>query len=185
MRLFIAVKTPKEIRSKIAQIQEKFEELDIDIKLVEPENLHFNLKFIGEYAEEKLPNLKKALDNICSQFSAFDSHIAGIGSFPSPTYIRVIWLGMEEGSQAFSAIAEALDMGLEGLGIAKNDKKFTPHLTLGRVRSGKGREELISLLRDLKNTDIGTFRVDKIILFESKLGKKGPVYTEVHSVKLG
>ena len=125
------------------------------------------------------------MDNICSQFSSFEAHIGGIGSFPSSTYIRVVWLGMKAGSQALSAISEALDIGLGGLGIAKSDKKFTPHLTLGRNKGNRSDQKLVSLVKDLENTDIGIFKVDKIVLFESKLTPEGPIYNEIHAVNLG
>ncbi|MEM5804321.1 MAG: RNA 2',3'-cyclic phosphodiesterase [Candidatus Aenigmatarchaeota archaeon] len=183
MRLFIAVKIPEDLKAKIASIQDRLDSTDDDIKLVEPENLHFNLKFIGEYELNSLPKLKAAMDSICSQFEAFDAHIADIGTFPSPTFIRTIWLGMKKGGQALSAIAESIEMGLESLGITKDERGFTPHLTLARVK-GRCSPELISVIRELKGIDIGSFKVEEITLFESKLTPKGPIYSEIHSVKL-
>ena len=183
MRLFIAVEIPEELKAKIASIQDRLDQTEDQIKPVGPENLHFNLKFIGEFPYDDLPKLKVLMDKTLWQFDSFNAHIHGIGTFPTPTFIKVIWLGMTEGEQALSAMAESLENALESLSIAKEEKPFKPHLTLGRLNSRAGLG-LISLLKDLKDTEIGSFKIEKVILFESKLTPKGPIYTEVHHVKL-
>src|SRR3990172_12880998 len=105
MRLFIAVMVPEKLSHTIEQAQKPFEKLKLDAKFVEPTNFHYNLKFLGEVDEDKIPEIKHAINKIASQHSKFDAYISGIGAFPSKNYARVIWAGATEGSKRLEAIA--------------------------------------------------------------------------------
>jgi 2'-5' RNA ligase len=176
MRAFLGISIPDELKPRIESIQDNF--YNFDIKFVEKENLHFNLKFFGEIDEEKTKKLKKVLEDICKQFKPFEIKISGVGAFPNRNYVRVIWLGVKDGYQALASLAEMIEKALESMGF-ETEEKFVPHLTLGRVRSGRNKNELIALLKELENVEIGKMTVDKITLFQSKLSPNGPVYEEV------
>jgi 2'-5' RNA ligase len=181
MRAFIGIPISDDLKPRVSSIQDKF--FDFDIKFVEKENLHFNLKFFKELGDEELEKVKKVLEDVCKQFESFEIKIEGIGAFPSKNYIRVIWLGIKEGYQMLMALAEAVENSLESLGF-ETEEKFMPHLTLGRVRSGRNKNELLTLMKNLEEVEIGKMRVDKVILFQSKLSTNGPVYEEVLNIKL-
>ncbi len=181
MRTFIAVEVSEALKPKILAIQKKIEASGADIKLVEPENIHYNLKFIGEIDDRTVEKTKKALSEI--SFPAFDVHIAGLGAFPSKTYIRVVWLGCRQGTQELTALASSVEEALAGI-VPKDERPFTPHLTLGRVSGVKDKEALSKLMHDLENADIGKFRVDKLVLFQSQLSPKGPAYMPILTVNL-
>lgn len=180
MRAFIGIEIPEELKQKIIDLQEKFE--DFDIKFVEKENLHFNLKFLGETDEEKIEKIKKILKEITEQFESFEVKVHGMGVFPNKNYIRVVWLGVKEGYQQMLALAESVENAVVSLGFEKG--KFEPHLTLGRVRSGRNRNELLLAIRKNENADIGSFKIKEIKIIESKLSPKGPVYEEIFSAHL-
>ncbi|MEM7820923.1 MAG: RNA 2',3'-cyclic phosphodiesterase [Candidatus Aenigmatarchaeota archaeon] len=182
MRTFIAIEIPAELKQKIVAIQKKIAETGADIKLVEPENLHYNLKFLGEIDQKTAEKVKNALSNV--SFPAFDIHISCLGTFPSLSHIRVVWLGVKEGSQQLAALAATVEEALAGIGIAREQRPFTPHLTLGRVTSAKAKDALVATIKDLQTTDIGIARIDKMVFFESKLTPKGPIYTPLHVVEL-
>ena len=165
-------------------MQNQIEKTGATIKFTEPENLHFNLKFLGETPENEIDSIKGVLNNVSKHFEQFKVHIGGIGVFPSLNYIKVIWLGVTEGSHLLRSLAEAIDSGLSEKGFSKETRKFTPHLTLGRVRSKKNKEELVSMLKSLEKTDIGNMVLQEISLIESVLGKTGPAYKKLHIVKL-
>ena len=184
MRLFIAIGIEKDIKGKISSIQDKFKQIGADIKYVEPENLHYNLKFIGEISEDIIPKIKETLENAVKSFEPFKIHIFGLGAFPSKNYAKVIWIGLKEGKQELIGLANEIDKQLETIGIEKERKSFTPHLTLGRVKSGKNKENLLNVLNKLENEDIGEMKVNKIILFASELTPNGPIYKEIFSVNL-
>jgi len=181
MRAFLGVSMPQELVQRILKVQEKLS--DFDIKFVEKENLHFNIKFFRDIEEEKLSKLKEILKDVCSQFEKFDIKIVGIGTFPSKTYIRVIWIGVKDGYTNFVNLANLINDSLQSLGFER-EERFIPHLTLGRVRSGRNKEKLIVLTRELENIEIGKMKVERIVLFQSKLSPKGPVYQEVFSIEL-
>jgi len=178
MRAFLGIPIPENLKSVIEKIQDKFS--NFDIKFVELENLHFNLRFFEELKE--IDKVKELLESISNQFYPFEIKIAGIGAFPSKNYVRVIWLGVKEGYQDLVNLAEIINNSLENLGF-KSEERFVPHLTLGRVRSGRNKNELITLLKELENIEVGKMKVNELILFQSILSPEGPEYKEVFKVK--
>jgi len=181
MRAFLGIPIPAELKPKISSIQDRLS--DFDVKLVEEENLHFNLKFFEELDAENIETLKKVLGDICKPFQPFEIRIYGAGAFPSINYVRVVWLGVKEGYQTLASLAEAIENALEPLGF-RSEERFVPHLTLGRVRTGRNKNEMIVLLKQLEDVEIGKMLIDHIILFQSKLSPNGPVYEEVFRINL-
>jgi RNA 2',3'-cyclic 3'-phosphodiesterase len=181
MRAFLGISIPQDLKPMIASVQDKLS--DFDIKLVEKENLHFNLKFFGDVAKDDTEKIKMVLEDISKQFEPFEIEVSGIGAFPNRNYIKVLWLGVKEGYQTLAALADTIEKSLESLGY-ETEEKFVPHLTLGRVRSGSNKNELLTLLKKLENVEIGKMKVSEVKLFESKLGPNGPVYEEVFKIKL-
>jgi 2'-5' RNA ligase len=181
MRAFLGIPISEELKPKITSVQDKFS--DFDVKPVERENLHFNLKFFKDLADEDVEKLKKVLMDVSRGFPPFEIKIVGVGAFPSKNYVKVVWLGVKDGYQILASLAEKIENTLESLGY-KSEEKFVPHLTLGRVRSGRNKNEMLVLLKELEDVEIGTMKIDSITLFQSKLGPNGPVYEEVFSIKL-
>jgi len=181
MRVFIGINISEDLKPKIFQLQNKFS--NFDIKFVELENLHFNLKFFREIEEDQLEKIKKILEEVSKQFESFKIKITGLGAFPSKNYIKVIWLGVKDGYQIFTSLAETIENYLEAIGFER-EKRFVPHLTLGRVRSGRNKNELLILMRELENIEIGSMKIQEIKLFQSKLGPTGPIYEELFGISL-
>jgi 2'-5' RNA ligase len=181
MRAFLGISVPDGVKHKILEIQKKFS--GFDIKFVEPENLHFNLKFFREISDEQVGGLKKILEEIAKKYGPFEIEIRGLGVFPNKNYIRVIWIGVKEGFNAITSLAEAIQDSIESIGFSR-EEKFVPHLTLGRVRTARNKEELKILIEELENIEIGKMKVDTIKLFRSKLSPSGPVYEEVFDINL-
>jgi 2'-5' RNA ligase len=181
MRAFLGISIPEELKPRIISIQDKF--LDFDIKFVEQENLHFNLKFFRELSDDDVERLKKLLDDVCKRFQPFNIKISGVGAFPNKNYIRVLWLGVKDGYQILASLAEMIENSLESLGY-ESEEKFVPHLTLGRVRSGRNKNEMIVLLKELEDVEIGEMEIKEITLFQSKLSPDGPVYEELFKIIL-
>lgn len=176
MRSFIAIDVPLELRQKIAGLQSEI--ATYDVKLVEPQNMHFTLKFLGEVDESVLTSVTAKLKEDASNFKPFDAVIKGLGVFPGLNYMRVIWLGCEDIFNLQQAVEDALSS------ISKKEKP-SPHLTIARVRSPKDKDKLIAFVEKNKNIEIGSFVVDEIKLKKSTLTPKGPVYEDVEIVKLG
>jgi 2'-5' RNA ligase len=180
MRCFISIDIGKNLMVKVIEIQKKIINLDIDVKLVEPENLHFTVKFLGDVNEDELNGIKKSLKDCVKGEGKFKINISGIGYFGKTSYIRTLWLGLNEGeSELVKFMKKVNDC------VKIGEKNFNPHLTIGRVKSGRNREILLNFLNEFKNVNIGEMEVDKIKLKSSDLTKKGPVYSDLDVFELG
>ncbi len=183
MRLFIAVLVPEELKERIAETQEKIRRAGVDAKLVEPENLHFTFKFLGETGEEKIQEIKKAIEKGCASFKPFEISVAGLDAFPSRNYAKAVWIGVRNGYEQIRSLMEAINEKLSQIGFTA-EKEHTPHLTLARVRSSRNMAELLRLFENLEEVEIGRMHVNEVKLMKSTLNRSGPVYEEVYSVKL-
>lgn len=179
MRLFIAVNLEEELKKKIVPFQEELKKTGADVKWVAVENLHLTLKFLGEVTEEKIYSIEQVVVPILKNFSSFEMRLSGFGVFPNFNYPRVIWLGIEESSEKLKMLSEKIEDSLVPLGFDKENRPFTAHLTLGRMRSLKNKQELIKKIVEKKDQEIGIQKVEKIYLMQSFLKPTGPIYTPV------
>jgi 2'-5' RNA ligase len=184
MRTFIAVGISSEAREKIAQIQVELRKGDTDVKWVEPKNLHITLKFLGEVSEDKLSGVIEKTKLAASGISNFRVHLSGLGTFPNLRSPRVVWVGVSEGKTELKNLSERIEENLSYLGFAKEKREFSAHLTIGRVRSPRGKGKLAKKIEDLERCDVGEFSVDKVLVMESQLSSKGPTYRIIEEVNL-
>lgn len=154
-----------------------------DVKWVEEENFHLTLKFLGEVDPGRLGEVAGALRSAVREVPAFRFQATGTGAFPSPRRARVIWVGVGEGTSQLRHLAARVDAELARLGFPPEERPFTPHLTLGRVRSPRGLDELARLLEGARFPALEV-TVDGIVLFQSVLGRAGPLYTALNRFPL-
>ncbi len=167
MRLFIAVEVPEGIRGKMGALARELPEEGL--ARVKNENMHFTLKFLGEVEKAKLAQIKKILHNV--DFSPFSVRMRGVGGFPNASHARVIWAGAE--SEGMEELARKVHAAL--VGLFEGDE-FSPHLTLARVR---GKAGLRQFFNGHEGEEFGEFRVDRFVLFESRLQPGGPEYRKL------
>jgi 2'-5' RNA ligase len=178
IRSFIAVECNNAtVVSNVSRIQRDISAVRADIKFVEPENLHLTLKFLGDVKEEIIDDVVGVVKRI--SFEPFKITVEGVGVFPNLRRPQTIWAGITNGVTYLAQVFENLDDGLSGLGFEKERRRFSPHLTLGRVRSGRNRENLVEALKEAANEKFGEVDVDKIIVKKSVLTPKGPVYSNI------
>lgn len=179
MRTFIAIELPQEIRNSLASLQEQLRSSGADVKWVAPVNIHLTLKFLGEIDEKKLDEVSKIIDDIAKNKTTFAIRITSLGAFPKINYPRVIWVGIDKGDMETKEIANDLEEAIAKIGIPKEDRPFSSHITIGRLRSPQNRERLVKELNKLVD-DFGKqnleFSVTKITFFKSTLTPKGPIY---------
>ncbi len=175
MRCFAAVDLDDSLKNKIKILQERI--ADYDVKLVEPQNLHFTLKFLGETDELTIGKVRERLGQVATNFHPFNATIKEVGVFPNMNYIRVIWLGCKDMLNLQNAVNEALS------DMFKKEKP-SPHLTIARVRSGRYRNQIAEFASQHKDMEIGAMRVDKIKLKKSTLTRQGPVYEDIGAIGL-
>ena len=176
MRAFMAVEVNKKLVDEIMEIQKMLAEANALVKFVEPENLHFTFKFLGDITSEKAKAILEMAEEKVKNYSPFNITIKGTGVFPNLGYIRVIWLGVEN-TEEFSKMQEDFDKEFVNMGFNK-ERSYIPHLTVGRVKGVQNKELLVSVVKELENIEVGTMKVDRLILKESDLTPVGPIYTD-------
>lgn len=175
VRCFIGVFLPDFMITKVIELQNFIKTLAIECKLVEAENLHLTLSFLGEKSETEVVEIKDNLDEVCKNFESFPVTISGIKLIPSRNYVRVIVLDATDNSGVLVKLADGIKNKIGG------DVK-PPHLTLCRVM----RLDNNTVISKLLNFDsfCGEFQLNSVQLIESKLSGHGPSYDILHESKL-
>jgi RNA 2',3'-cyclic 3'-phosphodiesterase len=155
-----------------------------NIKWTPVENLHITLAFMGDTQEEKIENISHMLTGICETSGKFEMQIRGAGVFKGFSNPRVIWTGIGA-SEELNRLGLSVKDGLKETGILIEDRPFNPHLTLGRVRNVRDKEVLRSLISRYNNAFIQQQEIKEVVLYESILLQKGPLYKPVGVFKLG
>ncbi len=135
IRAFIAVDLPAAVRQEVGSLQSELRTSGADIKWVGVENLHLTLKFLGDIEENQVQTLTEALHPIMGTTALFALQLEGVGAFPKMTSPRVLWVGVTDGQQETVRLAQTVEQTCTQLGFPSEDKPFSPHLTIGRVRS--------------------------------------------------
>lgn len=194
MRLFVALDIDDEIRGRIARFVEGVQGFAPDARWAKPESLHVTLKFIGEQPDAAVARIKEALATV--QARGTEIHFRGYGFFPTAKSARVFWVGMEAGPD-LASLAAAIDQKTAALGIPKEERAFSPHLTLARAggRSGSPRrmkgdhpnrvfQFLQNKLAALPAPGFGSMTARAFFLYQSQLSPKGSKYTKLEQFLL-
>jgi 2'-5' RNA ligase len=184
LRLFIAVNVPPDVRSRLHADTAALRASAHGVTWVRQEHLHITMKFLGERADDEVPAIEAALHEATAAVSAFPLRLRGIGAFPSLDRPRVVWLGAE-GTTPLPALASQIDVACGRLGIPREERRFTTHLTLGRVKRELtgDRASFIAEARRLDTTY--QVPVESVELMLSELSRTGPRYTMLARATLG
>jgi 2'-5' RNA ligase len=180
-RGFIAVEVP-EIPS-LEAVREQLRRSGADLKLVDGHNTHITLKFLGDTPATFVDKIEQGMRNAAKGVKPFEMTVKGTGAFPSNAQPTVVWAGLEH-AELLSTLARRLEEEMYRLAFPRERRDFTPHITLARVRSPRGKERLAAVLGEHAGEPFGIVKVDKLLLIRSELGPKGPAYTTVRSVAL-
>ena len=182
IRTFIAVNLAAPVIEEIAKVRSVLQDAKGDIRWTRLEGLHLTLKFLGDIERNQVePILMVLRETMCNQFPL---HIVaqGLGAFPNLRRPRVLWVGLSgEGLQEMS---EAIETALMPLDFPPEEREFTPHLTLGRVRSLRGWEHVLAEAKEYEHLRFGESIVDHVTLYQSELRPDGAVYTVLGSAPL-
>ena len=180
-RLFVAVPVSEDVKERIELVYSRLRETGADFNFIDLNNVHFTLKFLGDVEEDKIAEVKEKIAEILGSQKKFEIKLVGVGVFPNLDKIKVVWAGVEDGK-----LLELMKKVNSELNYIRKDEheKEVAHLTVARVRSGRDIERLQKVLKEIEGMDFGTMLVDKVILYESELTSKGPVYTIVEEFTL-
>lgn len=180
-RSFIAIESNEKVRKSLRSVQTDLERTGADLKIVSPENIHLTLRFLGNVSESRIELVEDAINTI-ETVGSFELRVKDLGVFPKPEFIRVIWAGVLEGADEVKYLQEQLNQNLAKVGFSPDDKEFTPHFTIARVKSGKAKDKLISQIKKRADEDFGSIYVEEMKLKKSKLTPEGPVYSTLSTV---
>jgi len=198
MRIFIGIDLDDAIRAKIARFMEGVSGFAPEARWVQPESLHITLKFIGEQKDEQVGAIAERLRKV--EGSPMEIRLAGTGFFPTPKAPRVFWIGIHAGEQ-LARLAGHIDAAVGELGVAREERAFSPHLTLARAGGQRKRSsgdprwrtgarpnsvfaELEKRLAAMGDLDFGTMAAEKFILYRSQLSPAGSKYTKLERFPL-
>ena len=192
MRLFVAIDIDPPIREKLAGFLDGVRGFAPDVRWVTPESFHVTLKFIGEQPPEQLQAIKSALGQVRGKAAAIA--FRGYGFFPTAKSARLFWIGMEAGPE-LADLAHSVDDALTPLGLERETRAFSPHLTLARAGSGRpGRQRgdrpnpsfqrLQEKLAALTQPEFGSMTARDFFLYQSKLSPAGAQYTKLERYSL-
>lgn len=184
IRTFLAIELPRALLSKIEEVQVGLRSSQADVRWVSLENLHLTLKFFGNIDESQIEPIVQSIDQAVQETPPIHLRAKGMGAFPNLRNPRVIWIGFVEGKEDLTSFQNKLEIEFEKIGFPREDRPFHPHLTLGRVRSSRGKEDLIKRMERYKEEEFGEILVEKVVLFKSDLRPSGPIYTPLREMRL-
>jgi len=187
LRAFIAVEIPAEIQQNIDRKTAHFRQtIHSLVRWVPPQNIHLTLKFLGDVSPNSLEFLRQMLRTEAENLPAFDLLLAGLGVFPNLKRPRVIYIGIQA-PVTLDLLQRAIESASRRLGYEAEERPFSAHLTLGRVRQNANAVDQQQIRRAIEGTQVdvlGTTRVDSVHLYKSEINPGGSIYTRLYSAPL-
>jgi 2'-5' RNA ligase len=183
IRAFIAIDLTPEIVQHLEQVSAQLKKRleGVPVRWVPVDNIHLTLKFLGDVSLANVDMLKKTMQSEVDGHHAFEISVGGLGAYPSPRRPRVVWVGVEAPAE-LTAVQNGVESAMARLGYAREERPFSPHLTLGRVsRNAVGRDERLigESIEAIKLGFLGVARVTEVHLYRSDLHPNGAVYTRL------
>lgn len=177
-RTFIAVEVSEEMRDAAVALQRSLAKTGAEVKWVTPESLHVTLLFLGEVDDRELHAVCRAVRDVAAAAPPFALRVGGVGAFPTARRPKTLWAGVTEGADDLRHLYDDLETRMLALGCyRKEERGYTPHLTLGRVKGEADGNLLAPELAKRMSWDGGRTTVEEVVVFASRLERDGPVYT--------
>ncbi|MBN1640142.1 MAG: RNA 2',3'-cyclic phosphodiesterase [Anaerolineae bacterium] len=188
LRTFIAVDLAPALRGALGDLQARMQ-ADVPPRLVRwvrPEGIHLTLVFLGDVPVVQVPAIAAALRTVCARHAPFSFSLGGTGCFPNVRRPRVVWVGVDEPTGALVRLQGDVERALQPLGYRPEQRRYTPHLTLGRVKGGSREAvEALGAYVARARVRLGEMDVDAVHLIRSELLPGGAVYTSLEAAPLG
>ena len=188
VRCFIAIELPEGVKRGLREFQAQLQAgSQAPVKWVDPANIHLTLKFLGNVAADRMDEIAAAMTGAVQGTSSFPLEVKELGVFPNPRRVQIVWVGLSGEVATLARLQQRIESGLEKLGFHPEGRRFTPHLTLARLRDRATPDERQKLGQLIAETEIDpapSFTVDSVNLMQSQLTREGPIYTRLSSVAL-
>ena len=188
VRVFIAVTFPDAVKAELGKLIAAIDALEVrGVRVVRAEGLHLTLRFLGDVSRDALPSIASAMHTAAAESEPFELTLAGTGAFPNAASPRTLWVGVDGDLERLSTLQRGVQRALEEVGFDRSRERFSPHVTVARVRdrvSTANRGLVASALNQAIISPIAV-RVDSITLIRSTPQPGGSIYTPLHIVTLG
>ncbi len=188
IRSFIAIELPGEVKKALADLQQRFKSAgSLPVKWVDPGNIHLTLKFLGDIDANNIDKILKAIEEAVQDKSSLSIEVRGLGVFPNLNRIQVIWVGLHGELEKLEQLQKSIEANLKPLGFPPENRPFTPHLTLARVRDfarPEERQKLGQLISAASFEGKYTIDITSINLMKSQLAPDGPKYSKLGVITL-
>jgi RNA 2',3'-cyclic 3'-phosphodiesterase len=186
LRLFFGLTLTDEVRLTVVALQQRLRNGGARVKWVEPENLHFTLRFLGEMPALMVRDLKATAKPLAAEMQPWSLTLQGLEAFPSVHAPQTIYAEVTEGAAPLTRLARKLNRALEEVALVEPDRRpFVAHCTLGRVKQAQGLAGLVAALEAEADASLGAMTCLGFSLLSSQLTERGPVYTEIASFAFG
>ncbi len=190
LRTFIAIPLSEEIHAKLGGVQRLLKRTGPEgtVRWVDPSSIHLTLHFLGDILPERVEPVRAALSVVSRNARPFEFEVGKLGAFPNASRPRVVWVGVQDASSWLSLLHDTVNEAMAGLGFTPEERRFSPHLTLGRVQRNADSRDVRALGDTIAQTEIGTLGIvpaREIIFFRSILTPSGAEYTALHTFRLG
>jgi 2'-5' RNA ligase len=190
IRTFIAVELEQAQHRALEQLQARLkrERASSVVRWVAPDNIHLTVKFLGDVDPAMMPALNQSLGGVCAAAAPFELRLAGAGAFPNTRRPNVIWVGIDGAVAQATELADKIDQACHALGFSLEERPFSPHLTLGRVKREASPDERLGLgelIANAKVDEAAPIRVERVSVMKSELRPAGSVYSRLYAGELG
>ncbi|HJZ94087.1 MAG TPA: RNA 2',3'-cyclic phosphodiesterase [Gemmataceae bacterium] len=186
VRTFIAVDLAAGVRDRLIAVQDKLGGSSAGVKWVAGPNMHLTLLFLGEVGELEVVDICRVVQGRAGRHEPFTLEVAGLGAFPNERRPKILWAGIADGAKPLKALHAELEDGLLELGCyRREDREYTPHLTLGRLTHDERTADWGAALAKNKDWHGGISPVDEVLVMASELRRDGPRYSVMGRAPLG
>jgi 2'-5' RNA ligase len=184
IRTFVCIEVPRAIKGRVEDLQRALRANDAQVSWVKPSNIHLTIKFLGGVPQSKVAGVCEAVGRAAAVSGEFDIEVGGAGCFPSARSPRVLWVGLGNMPEGLRQLHSNIESELAREGFPREQKRFSPHLTIGRVR---GPQNAARTADDLigRGFEPETFRATEVIVMRSDLNPSGSTYTPQATIRLG
>jgi 2'-5' RNA ligase len=189
IRTFIAIELDADVRKVLTEVQEQLKAQGTEraVRWVAPEGIHITLKFLGNIAANRVEEVNQAVTTACRGFRPFELSFAVVGCFPNTRRPNVVWIGVEGDTATLVQLERSVEDTLAAIGFPREEREFTPHLTLGRVRREAKPADRQRVGEAVQKTTVGTIgamRVTRVSVMRSELKPSGAEYTRLAAIDL-
>lgn len=178
LRCFLAFDIENEdVLGRLVNLQQLLLKTGASMKIVHPENIHITMRFLGNVTYDFIKKISNKIQEI--EFNSFHAEIEGVGVFPNMRRPRVVWVGINKGSEKLIKISDQIEPLLQELGLRPDFKNFSPHLTIARVKSPKNKDRLIDFVKKNSGYNFGDIKITSLKLKKSDLSRAGPIYATI------